>query len=201
MLPVSASMNRIVRSRRHWLLGATGLSLGAAWLLGAGLRRGLATPVPDPLDWGAPPARGERLPALALRGLDDRPQPLPVAHDQLRVLNFWARWCGPCRRELPGLGRLAQRLAGESIPLLAIALDDDAFALREYLHPLSLGGLSVLRLPAGEPLALSALPQTWVIGRQGQVLARMVGAREWDHADWASRIIELDRQDRLQAMT
>lgn len=183
--------------RRRWLLGA----LGLAGLAGCGGGRREAAPAAAwaPLDPG-----GVRFPGLQLRTLDDAPATLAVGHDRLRLLNFWARWCGPCRRELPSLDRLAHRVLAEGLVVQTVALDDDAFALREYLRDLPLPGLATLRWPSPQWTgrdALATLPQTWAIGRRGDVLARVVGGRDWDDDVWLSRLAGLDRLDRLRGLT
>lgn len=152
-----------------------------------------------------------RLPAdLPVRDLDGASSRLPSAGNQLRVVNFWARWCAPCRRELPSLQRLADRLGDRrrTLPtsaifaVQAVALDDDAFALREYWRGIGLTRLGVWRLaPADAPasLGLTALPLTLIVGRGGQIVERVRGAREWDADDWVARLLRLAAREAQDA--
>lgn len=145
-------------------------------------------------------------PDLPVYALDGSPARLPTGMGALRVVNFWARWCGPCRRELPSLQRLADRLragaaghaAGQGIAVQTVALDDDAFALREYMRDRQLPRLAVWRLAAGDvpaALTLTRLPQTFVVGRDLRIRARLVGAREWDTDDQVANLQALARRE------
>lgn len=142
---------------------------------------------------GGRPDAGARWPALAVRDLGGRPLTLPAASGGARIINLWALWCPPCRRELPALDRLAAVLAPRGVEVSTIAVAEDGFAIREYLtqHGLALRAVVIPGgLPGLEPLRVQALPQTFAVAAGGAVLARWVGERAWD--DPAVRR-ELDR--------
>ncbi|WP_168108041.1 redoxin domain-containing protein [Ramlibacter lithotrophicus] len=129
------------------------------------------------------PRPGARWPALAVRDLGGRSATLPAASGGARLINLWALWCPPCRRELPGLDRLAAALAPRGIEVSTIAVADDAFAIREYLTQQGLGLRSVVIAPGApglEPLRIESLPQSFVVAADGAVLARWIGERDWD---------------------
>lgn len=153
-------------NRRHALAAMTGT---AAWLAGCG----------DALA----PATGPRWPVLAVQDLTGRPATLPAVSHAARIINLWALWCPPCRRELPSLERLAWTLAPGVLDVWTVALAEDGFPVREYLaqHAPGLHGVVMSpQLPAVKDLGVDALPQTFLVAPDGQVLARWVGAREWD---------------------
>lgn len=130
-----------------------------------------------------PPTTARRWPALPVRDLAGQPAILPATTAGARVINIWALWCPPCRQELPSLERLAWTLAPLSIDVCAVALAEDSFPVREYLaqHAAGLNGVVLSpRLPAVTELDLKVLPQTFLVAPGGAVLARWVGAREWD---------------------
>ncbi len=96
----------------------------------------------------------------------------------------------------PSLERLAWVLAPQDVEVCAVALAEDSFPVREYLaqHAAGLKGVVLSpRLPAVIELELKVLPQTFLVAPGGAVLARWVGAREWDSAavhDELDRLLE-----------
>ena len=92
------------------------------------------------------------------------------------VVNIWASWCGPCRVEAPLLQRAADRYAGD-VTFLGVASKDDASAARDFLDRYS------IRYPnlfdrSGEIrrlLGMRGFPTTYIVGRDGRVLASVVG--------------------------
>lgn len=124
-----------------------------------------------------------RWPALPVTQLNGRPATLPAASGQPRIVNLWALWCPPCRAELPALERLGLALAARGIEVSALALAEDVFAVREYLSERAArlrGAVVGPREPAVLQLGIDTLPQTFVVARDGGVLACWVGARDWD---------------------
>ncbi len=101
---------------------------------------------------------------------------------RLLVLNVWATWCPPCRRELPGLVALQDRLSQDHLLVVTLSVDDDRELAREYLRQRE------LTLPAyidqGQDIAQRLLgvrvfPDTFVISPEGVLLKRIAGEVDW----------------------
>lgn len=100
---------------------------------------------------------------------------------KLLVLNVWATWCPPCRREMPDLQRLSKTLDPQRFAVIGLSIDQDTLLAQEFLLQYGITfanffdqGGSVLR-----PLNLPAYPQTFVIAPDRTLLHSVSGLREW----------------------
>lgn len=93
------------------------------------------------------------------------------------MLNFWATWCGPCRREIPALIEL-QKEFKEKLVIIGIALDEEGFdVVRPYAYEMGINYPVVMDdYSYGEKLGgIYMVPTTYIIDRQGLIQARKVG--------------------------
>ena len=98
------------------------------------------------------------------------------------VLNFWATWCPPCMEEVPSLERLTQSAEGQKddLVVLAVSVDKSAADIEKALPNLK---LNVALDPEGtvaEQYGTTKFPETYIIDRQGEIVAKFIGARNWD---------------------
>jgi len=103
---------------------------------------------------------------------------------QILLVNLWATWCAPCRREMPGLDRLQEQLGGADFQVLALAVDrGGAEKVTAFLKEIGIKHLKAFVDPttkATRALRAYGLPTTIVVGRDGRELGRMIGPAEWD---------------------
>ncbi|MCF6324952.1 MAG: TlpA family protein disulfide reductase [Gammaproteobacteria bacterium] len=125
---------------------------------------------------------GESLSELLLPGLDRDDLLISQLQGKVVVLNVWATWCPPCRRELPSLQRLGEQLDSERFAVLGLSVDDDKHHPREYLidRKIQLTSYIDLDMSIAGKLGAQVFPDTYLIGTDGRLLMNIVGEREWD---------------------
>jgi len=113
-------------------------------------------------------------------------------HGRVVILNFWATWCAPCRKEMPSLDRLQDKYSPENLVVVALATGRNENAkVAAFLEDIGADGLTVLFDPRQNAAAahlVRSIPVTLIIDRGGNEVARLIGDAEWD-ADPALRII------------
>lgn len=100
------------------------------------------------------------------------------------VLNVWASWCGPCRREMPSLERLAATLDPRRFAVIGVSTDSDRLLAQEFLRQYGISFTNLLDQNgvAARRLGLRVYPDTFIIAPDGTLLRRMTGLHEWDSA-------------------
>ena len=160
-------------------------------LLGVPLAGVLFFGVTEKLD--RPVRAGEAAPAFALESLQGEPVELSRYRGRVVVLNFWATWCPPCVTEMPSLERLSK--LDNNVTVLTVSVDRDLGILRKFVaeHGLT---LAVARDPERR-LAVRygtyKYPETYILGPNGQVHDKIVGAVDWDQPNLRNHLLALAR--------
>ena len=136
---------------------------------------------------------GSRPPALRLPDASGQMHELAQYRGKAVVINFWATWCAPCRKEMPSLDRLQKRLGKRPFVLLAVDVGEDEARVNRFLDSLGLR-FNVLYDrdgAAARAWGSRALPATFVIDAEGRMRYRLIGATEWDRGDAYDAIVSL----------
>ncbi len=174
--------------RKQWtIVAAVVVALGAGlWL--AATRLG-AELFPLRIGSEAPDFTAVTIPALegshasgtpVEKGIDDY-------KGQVVLLNIWATWCGPCRVEMPSMQRLEQKLGPKGLKIVAVSIDDPGHDSRvvDFARELQLS-FEILHDAPGriqQQYQTTGVPETFIIGRDGRIRRRMIGAEDWAKAD------------------
>ena len=177
--------------RRKALISLGGLGLG---LLTTDAARA-ALPEPPLTHIMAPVKPPRPAPDFSLPDMDGTIHKLSDYSGKVVMLNFWATWCPPCRRELPSMERLYLDLKGKPFQVLACDQQEDGdtvFAFTGQLDPaptfpVLLDSKSAVSKAYGVP----GLPTTFLIDKSGQIAYRAVGGREFGHPAIRALIEEL----------
>lgn len=167
----------MIRSRSRWC--------GAGLLILMLAACDSAPPQVDRLHYDQP------LPVFQLTSLDGGPASLADYRGKLVVLNIWATWCEPCRRELPHLQALSESLDPARFVVLGLAEDDDPHLVREYLNDKGVRFTNYVdpgRTLATDVLGVQVFPYTLLIAPDGTFIERVPGPREWQQPEVRQRL-------------
>jgi peroxiredoxin len=123
-------------------------------------------------------------PAFTLMDINGGQRRLSDFRGKIILLNFWATWCPNCREEMPSLERLEKRFKAEGVVVIAVAEDG-----RGEVTSLArkLGLTFPILMDAGGAVRkiyeVTALPMTYIIGRDGKISGRLFGSRDWTGQD------------------
>jgi peroxiredoxin len=178
-------MDWVVRVRRQRIRAAAMLS--ACCTLAVVVLWALLSPAPAPalqtgaalLDEPVRPVAALDFSATTLAGTTVR---LGELRGQVVFLNFWATWCVPCRAEMPAMERVNQAFRGHPFRMLAVNLQEPPDTIRKFVDELELT-FDIVLDPTGEitrNYSVNNLPLTYLIDKQGMIVARAIGERPWD---------------------
>jgi thiol-disulfide isomerase/thioredoxin len=156
---------------------------------------GVMAPAPDAVGGFKSLAKGA-LAAFLVK--PDRPAAPPVSFtdangqavslDQWKgrvvLLNLWATWCAPCRKEMPTLADLQTQLGSKDFEVVALSVDlKGKDASSAFLKDTGVTSLALYTDPSGkalEVLQAIGLPFTMLVDRQGREIGRLMGPAEWN---------------------
>lgn len=121
-----------------------------------------------------------QLPNFSLPNIDGSPWRAEEWRERILVINFWATWCPPCRKEMPLFVALQEQFAVQGVLFVGIAIDDKQ-AVEDFIDtygiefPILLGEERAMALSERLGNRFNALPYTLVADRGGKILLRQAG--------------------------
>ena len=196
------------RSRRRLLLWGTAALGVVAIVLGTSLTM-----------YRAPPHETAALSAIGITPIAP-PKPVPAfsfvdeagntfgladLKGRALLLNLWATWCAPCRKEMPSLDRLQAKLGGARLQVLAVSIDRQGVSVvRPFYRDLGLRSLGINLDPSGQApsvFGIEGLPATLLIDAQGREIGKKLGPLQWDSAAVVDTLQHVFRRGRSNSQT
>lgn len=139
----------------------------------------------------------ESMPDITLAGVDGKPTRLATFGGRPLMVNFWATWCAPCRREIPLLNKLRAQRKSQNAEIVGVAVDfrDDVMQFMKKVpieYPLLIGEED--GLAAAEAFGMGmAFPFSVFVDSGGRILTIKVGELHEDEANFAfDRVLDVD---------
>ena len=137
-------------------------------------------------------------PALKLKDIEGKSHDLAKLKGKVVLINFWATWCPPCRREMPSMERLSQRFKGQPFVVLAVDVGEDADTIETFTSQLDTSLTFPILLDTRSQTMrawrVAGLPTTFLVDKQGRIVASAIGGREFDHPEIVKAVGELIRK-------
>ena len=112
-------------------------------------------------------------------------EPLDVNRGKITLINFWATWCPPCIHEMPSMNELHQTMKDRNFRILAVNLGDSPDTVQGFLnqHQYSFDVIVDPDRKVGSQFFVSGLPTTFIMGKEGEILGKIVGPLNWSNPD------------------
>jgi peroxiredoxin len=139
---------------------------------------------------------GKDAPDFVLKAMDGRNLRMSEFRGQVVLVNFWARWAGDCRQEMPALDRINTTYQRAGLVILGVSVDEDVDRAREFAGAMKVSypimfdrGSSI-----GRDYQLQNMPMTYLVDRSGVIRYMSVGFKRGDERAYLDHIRELLRE-------
>ncbi|HLA39871.1 MAG TPA: TlpA disulfide reductase family protein [Candidatus Glassbacteria bacterium] len=139
------------------------------------------------------PWKGGPTPPLALNDINGKPLKLEDYRGKVVMVQFWATWCPPCRKEMPSMMRLQTKLAGKPFIILAVNMGETEKEIKDFLALVN-ADFTVPMDSDGKAISawkVFVAPSTFLIDPKGNIRYALQGGAEWDAPEYVAKIAEL----------
>jgi len=134
-------------------------------------------------------------PSLQLKDSDGDIVDIKDLKGKVIVVNFWATWCPPCRREMASLERLHLATQAKDVVILAVNIGEDLDTVFSFMGQIEPAPTFPILFDSDavsmDKWQVKGLPTTYIIDSNGQIIYRAVGGREFDHPDIINKVLGL----------
>ena len=143
-------------------------------------------------------------PTLKLEDMDEEIINIETLKGKTVVINFWATWCPPCRREMTSLETLHLKTKDKDVVVLAVNIGEDIETVFSFINSIEpsptfpiLFDKDALEI---EKWNVIGLPTTYVINPEGMLIYKAIGGREFDHPNILEKIAHLNNREENKNM-
>lgn len=139
---------------------------------------------------------GEAAPGFALPAEGGRQVSLADFRGKVVLINFWATWCGPCRKEMPVLEQLNREFGKRGVALVGVNVEPDSSGVADYLKstPVSFPILFDTESKVSKLYQVQGMPNTVILDRTGKVRYIHRGYRPGEESEYLDQIRNLMRE-------
>ena len=140
--------------------------------------------------YGASPVVGQNAPAFSLPAREGKTLNLADYKGKVVYLDFWASWCGPCRKSFGWMNEAQTKFGARGLQIIGVNLDQKAEDAQRFLADTP-AKFSIAYDPAGKvpgSYGLKGMPTSYLIGRDGKVIAEHIGFKDSDRAELDAKI-------------
>lgn len=129
-------------------------------------------------------------PGLTLPSLEGGTMSMEKLRGRVVLVNFWAVWCPPCRKEMPSMARLATKLGDRPFTILGVNVGESPDEIRAFLKQVPVNFPIVLDAEGNnlKPWQVFAFPTSYIVDKRGRLRLGLFGSIEWDEAETVAKI-------------
>ncbi len=136
-------------------------------------------------------------PPLKLMDLQGNMHDLNDYKGQIVLLQFWATYCPPCRKEMPSMNRMIEKMEGTAFKILAVDMGESKAEVRLFIDEVK-PEFTILMDESGKSIAdwqVFAAPSNFIIGPEGKIRYTLFGGVEWDSDEMIDTLKALAEKD------
>jgi thiol-disulfide isomerase/thioredoxin len=167
------------KARRNLIVAALTISIALAFTSCGCSGLSCQTASPDTVSGkrAATSQAVERVPDFKVKEIGGREISSATLKGKVAIIDFWATWCPPCRKEIPHFNRLYEKYRDQGLVIVGLALDEDEAAVRRFnqqlpiRYPVALASKEVQQLFGG----IEVYPTAFLVSREGEVIKKYLG--------------------------
>lgn len=140
------------------------------------------------------PEAGSYAPPFELKDINGKKSALSEYKGKVVLLNFWATWCEPCKSEIPALNNIYSALKDKGFVVLGVSVDTSAKMVRSFIMDANVVFPVLLDKDKDvyfDQYAIMGLPTSFLIGRDGIIVEKIIGEKKWDSPDMRDKVLRL----------